>query len=158
METQSQSRRKFMVFRVGNDRYCTPLSDVREVIGVPTITPVPQVASYMKGLINLRGQIISVIDLAEKFGMDPTESKPQETCVMISTIGKYTIGTLVGEVLEVLSIEEDSIEPTENHEKTDIITGVIRVNDDAGILLLLDLGKVFTKEELELLHQSKQVA
>ncbi len=146
---------KYMIFRLGQKRYALPLSVVKEVIAITDITPLPHVPSFYKGLINLRGQIISVIDLRTKLTLPPSKANPEETCIIISQVGDIQVGSIVDEVVEVVGYEEEDIDMHEtdrvNH-KGDGVCGVAK--DSSGDLtLILDLARALDHTDFKVLKQ-----
>lgn len=143
-------RKKFMVFKLGDDRFAIPLGQVKEVIGLTVITPIPDVPKYFKGLVNLRGKIISTLDLRMKLGIPVKESTSKRTCIIISELSEIVLGTLVDDVTEVLSIDEDHIErelDISSKMSREYITGVVKFEAQA-LIVLLDFGKVLNVDEL----------
>lgn len=134
--------RKYLVFKLNDNSYAVPLSDVKEVIGLPTMVPVPQSPNYLLGLINLRGRVISAIDLKTKIGMGKGHDVKRPAMILIE--GNVTVmGCVVDAISEVLSIKEDEIE---RHVKENVpvtssyIQGIARFKDKP-MILLLDLKK-----------------
>src|SRR5262245_3178869 len=106
--------RKYMTFKLMKEEYGIEILKVRELIGLLEITRVPRVKPYIKGLINLRGKVIPVIDLRVKFGMPAAEPTSQAVIIVVQLAGasgEVTLGLLVDEVLEVRSFREEDIEP-----------------------------------------------
>ncbi len=128
---------------------------MREIIGIMDITAVPQMPEYVKGVINLRGKVIPVIDLRLKFGLPPAEYTDQ-TCIIVVDIGSLT-GIIVDTVQEVLDIEAAQIDPPPPlgaNVDTSFILGLGKVKDEVKILL--DVDKVLSSEELSEIEQSLQ--
>jgi purine-binding chemotaxis protein CheW len=137
---------KYLTFALGHEEYGLQILKVREIIGYVDITAVPRVPPHIKGLINLRGQIISVIDLRERFGMPSTEQTDQ-TCIIVVEIKKegrkLNTGIIVDSVSEVLSIADESIESSpEFGSCVDIgfILGIGKIG--SCVKILLDIDKV----------------
>jgi len=104
--------RKYMTFKLMKEEYGIEILKVRELIGLLEITRVPRVKPYIKGLINLRGKVIPVIDLRVKFGMPAAEPTSQAVIIVVQLAGasgEVTLGLLVDEVLEVRSFREEDI-------------------------------------------------
>ncbi len=138
---------KYICFNLGVERYAIPLLTVKEVIRVPELTPIPQTAPHFLGIMNLRGQVISVMDLRKKLTIK--ESGSQETTVMILNFGKNQLGVMVDCVNYVVSISDADIseKPTvSSTQNTDYITGVYR--KDSELILILDIAKALSVEEL----------
>lgn len=139
---------KYLTFVLGDEEYGLEILKVREIIGVMEITSVPQTPEFIKGVINLRGKVIPVIDLRLKFGMKPAEYT-EETCIIVVDIGKALMGILVDTVSEVLDIAKDQIEPPPSFGsriQTEFILGMGKIKGKVKILLEID--KVLSIEEL----------
>ncbi len=142
--------KKFMVFTLGDDRFAIPLFQVKEVIGPAKITPLPDVPKYFKGLINLRGRIISTLDLRTKLGIPFKEATLKKACIIISELSEIVIGTIVDDVAEVVSIEDTQIErqlDISSKISREYITGVAKF-ESKPLTILLDIAKVLNVEEL----------
>ena len=128
---------------------------VREIIGIMEITTVPQTPDFMKGVINLRGKVIPVVDLRLKFGMDEIDHT-KETCVIVVEVHDTLMGIVVDTVSEVIDIKAEDIEPAPSFGSkisTDFILGMGKIKDKVKILL--DIFKVLTDEELNQLSKLK---
>ena len=143
---------QLFTFMLSNEIYGIEISKVREVMDYKKITTVPKTPDFMKGVINLRGGVVPVIDLRLKFGMEETE-KTVDTCIIIVDItvdGEQTfIGALADSVKEVITLEPENIEPAPKigtKLDTDFIKGMGKLNED--FVIVLDIEKIFTTEEL----------
>jgi purine-binding chemotaxis protein CheW len=144
---------KYLTFGLGSEEYGLEILKVKEIIGVMNITSVPQTPKYVKGVINLRGKVIPVIDLRLKFGMDAMEYNDR-TCIIVVDIagkaGKKTVmGIVVDSVSEVLNIKGEEIEDTPTFGVrlgTDYILGMAKVK--GGVKILLDINKVLTTDDV----------
>ncbi len=139
---------KYLTFALGKEDYGLEILKVREIIGMMNITAVPQVPGYVKGVINLRGKVIPVIDLRLKFGMKEMETTV-ETCVIVINLNEVLIGIIIDKVKEVLDIKQENIEPAPNlgaNVHTDYILGIGKVSDTVKILLNIEkvLGEDLT--------------
>jgi CheW protein len=144
---------KFLTFILGKEIYGFEILKVREIIGLMDITTVPQTPEYMKGVINLRGKVIPVIDLRLKFSMQE-EVHTQETCVIVVEVDNASIGIIVDSVSEVSDISGGGIEETPSFGQgidTSFIMGLGKVKDK--IIILLDIETVLSSEELEIVDQ-----
>lgn len=138
---------KYLTFKLAEEEYGLEILRVREIIGVMDITAVPQMPPYMKGVINLRGKVIPVVDLRLKFGFSEAQYTEQ-TCTIVVDVGKE-IGIIVDTVSEVLDIASDRIEPPPtvgNSTDTSFILGMGKVGD--AVKILLDICKVLAGEDL----------
>jgi purine-binding chemotaxis protein CheW len=139
---------KYLTFKLGNEQYGVEILKVRELIGLMEITAVPQMPLEMKGVINLRGKVIPVIDLRLKFGMSEIEHTEQ-TCIIVVNVGRE-IGIIVDAVSEVLDITDANIEPPPSlggMQDTSCILGMGKVG--AAVKILLDIGRVLSSDDLE---------
>ena len=143
----AQSRAgKYLTFALDNEEYGLEILKVREIIGYMQITAVPQTPAHVKGVINLRGQVIPVVDLRLKFGMNAAEVT-EETCIIVVEIHqadqKYQTGIVVDHVQEVLDIAGENIEDAPQfgaNVDTHFILGMGKVN--GAVKILLDIDKV----------------
>ncbi|MGR3303332.1 MAG: chemotaxis protein CheW [Candidatus Scalindua sp.] len=144
---------KFLTFVLGSEVYGIEILRVREIMGLMGITTVPQTPDYMKGVLNLRGKVIPVIDLRLKFSM-PEEEHTKETCIIVAEVNNTSIGIIVDSVSEVLDIKSGEIEETPSFGQgidTDFIMGLGKTKDK--IIILLDIEKVLSSEDLETVEQ-----
>lgn len=161
MSTQTQSNEKaavtgrggkYLTFALGKEEYGLEILKVREIIGYMDITAVPKAPPCVKGVINLRGQVISVIDLRSKFMMDTAE-RTDETCIIVVEIHhngrKLNTGIIVDRVSEVLDIASENIEAPPSFGaslETDFILGMGKIGE--SVKILLDIDRVLGAEEL----------
>ncbi len=142
---------KYLTFSLSEEQFGLEILKVREIIGFMEITAVPQTPGYIKGVINLRGQVIPVVDLRAKFGMETTETT-EETCIIVVEIEqqarRFNTGIVVDCVQEVLDIVDDAIEPAPHLGaiNTDFILGMGKIND--SVKILLDIDKVLSGTSL----------
>ncbi len=149
---------KYLTFRLGNEEYGIGILKVKEIIGMMPITPIPQTPLYVKGVINLRGKVIPVIDLRLRFSMEEAEYT-ERTCIIVVEVQTATdflmIGIVVDAVSEVAQIKEEDIEPTPSFGTsldTNYILGMAKA--DNSVKILLDIDQVLTEEELASLEKS----
>jgi purine-binding chemotaxis protein CheW len=142
----SSRKGKYLTFALGHEEYGLEILKVREIIGYMEITSVPQLPEYVKGVINLRGQVIPVIDLRAKFGMVQAE-KTEQTCIIVVETRQngriFNTGIVVDHVCEVLDIEADNIDDTPQFGSdvdTDFILGMGKIGE--SVKILLDIDKV----------------
>lgn len=148
---------KYLTFRLASEEYGLEILKVREIIGVMDITRLPQTPDFVKGVINLRGRVIPVIDLRLRFGM-PGKEYDEKTCIIIVEIrdGDFTIlmGIIVDTVSEVLNVTLNELEPTPSFGislDTDFILAMAK--GKGTVRALMNIDKVLTAEELVLLAQ-----
>lgn len=146
---------KFLTFRLGKEEYGFPILVVREIIGIIDVTPLPQTPAYVKGVINLRGKIIPVIELRLKFGLPAVAYTPQ-TCIVVVEVtgadghGGSQLGVIVDAVSEVLDIAKSHVEPPPSFGASiplGFIEGMGKIKDK--VVILLNIGSVGTADELE---------
>ena len=143
----SEEESRFLTFKLANEEYGVQVLKVRQITGLMKITAVAQMPRYMKGVINLRGQLIPVVDLRLKFGLEEIERTPQ-TCIIIVDVGKE-IGILIDAVSDVLDIPSTEIEPPPSMGtlmNSSFILGMDKVGD--AVKILLDIDRVLTTDEL----------
>lgn len=147
------SQGKYLTFRLGNEEYGLGIMMIKEIIGMMTITAIPQTPSYVKGVINLRGKVIPVVDLRLRFSMEEIPHDDR-TCIIVTDIGggaaDVLVGLIVDSVSEVMNIDSDKIEPPPSFGitlDTDYILGIAK--SDSDVRILLDIGRVFSDNELD---------
>ncbi len=146
-------RTKYLTFNLADEKYGVPLSTVKEIIGIVEITPVPQVPKFFKGLINLRGKIISVIDLRLKLSIPAADFTPKKTSIVITEIDDIVIGVIVDDVEAVVGFHDEQINGTaeiQSKVSNEYISGVAKT-ENQKLCLLLDISKVLSLEELNLI-------
>jgi len=147
---------KYLTFSLDREEYGIGLLKVKEIIGMMRITPVPQTPEYVKGVINLRGKVIPVIDLRLRFGLDYSEYNDR-TCIIVVDAGtnssRLHIGIVVDSVSEVINIKGSDIEDTPSFGATldiDYISGMAK--SGGSVKILLDIDKVLSTDQLEMLN------
>ncbi len=146
---EDTQRDKYLTFSLGKEEYGIDIKYVTEIIGLQAITPVPELPDYVKGIINLRGKIIPVLDVRLRFKKDEREYNDR-TCTIVIEIRDILVGLIVDTVAEVISIAEKEIVPPPHmgdgyHHK--YIKGVGRVG--SNVKLLLECEKLLSSEEVE---------
>ena len=149
---------KYLTFTLSDEEYGIGILKIKEIIGMMAVTTVPQTPEFVKGVINLRGKVIPVIDLRLRFGMESMDYT-ERTCIIVveidGTAGTVQIGIVVDSVSEVLNIKADEIEDTPTFGtrlNTDYILGMAKM--EGGVKILLDINRVLKAEEVELLDQA----
>ena len=138
---------QWVTFRLENETYGINVMQVREVLRYTEIAPVPGAPSYVLGIINLRGNVVTVIDTRERFGLNPTDVTDNTRIVIIET-AEQVVGILVDAVAEVVYLRQSEIETAPNvgnEENAKFIQGVCHKNDE--LLILVELDKMLTDEE-----------
>ena len=149
---------KYLTFSMASEEYGIGILKIKEIIGMMSITTVPQTPEFIKGVINLRGKVIPVIDLRLRFGMTANDYT-ERTCIIVVEIpgmsGTVMIGIVVDSVSEVLSIKGDEIEETPTFGtklNTDYILGMAKM--DGGVKILLDIDRVLSRDEMYMLEEA----
>ena len=152
VKAMSDREGKYLTFSLAGEEYGIGILKIKEIIGMMPITSVPQTPDFVKGVINLRGKVIPVIDLRLRFGMEETDYT-KRTCIIVVEIeaasGVVLIGSVVDAVSEVLNIKGEEIEDTPTFgAKLDIeyILGMAKM--EGGVKILLDIDKVLSTEEV----------
>ncbi|HBG04703.1 MAG: chemotaxis protein CheW [Geobacteraceae bacterium GWC2_58_44] len=153
---------QYLTFKLEDELFALDIGKVREVLDFTTITKVPRTPDYMRGVINLRGSVVPVLDLRLKFGMEKAE-KTVNTCVIIVEVEmggeKVVMGAMADAVQEVLDLEPDQIEPPPRigtRLNTDFIKGMGKHAEQ--FIIILDIDEVFTADELEMALEPEQAA
>lgn len=157
MEEDAQ-KGKFMTFQTGKEYFGISISYVNEIIAMQPITAIPEVDEYVKGLINLRGKIIPVIDVRVRFKMEPKEYTDR-TCIIVIDVKSTTVGLIVEKIAEVDTIVDDDIVPPpalghKDRERNKYVYGLARTGDT--VKLLLDPEKLIKQEVLEVLEEIQE--
>jgi purine-binding chemotaxis protein CheW len=152
IKSSSGREGKYLTFSLSGEEYGIGIRKVREIIGMMTVTHVPQTPYYIKGVINLRGKVIPIIDLRLKFAMEAMDYT-ERTCIIVVEItegGKMiAMGLVVDSVSEVVNIREGDVDDTPafgNAIDTDYILGMAKVG--GNVKILLDIDRVFATEEI----------
>lgn len=138
---------RFLTFKLGEEVFGLEIKCVTEIVGIQPITVIPEVPEYVKGIINLRGKIIPVIDVRIKFKKEPVEYD-ERTCIIVIDIDDMSVGLIVDNVSEVVTIKDEDIVPPPSYKtgfQNRYIKGVGKSKD--GVKLLLDSNKLLTYEE-----------
>lgn len=149
-ENEDTQANKFLSFKLKKESYCVSIKNVIEIVELQKISEVPDMPEFMKGVINLRGKIIPVIDLRLRFKIEP-RVYDDRTCIIISEIESRQIGFIVDNVEEVVEIPENKIDPSPSFNSKDkrnsFIKGLGRFNENVKIIL--DTQKILVGGELE---------
>ena len=139
-----------VMFSLANEEFAARVNQIKEITKIIEITQMPKAPSFIKGVMNLRGQVIAVIDLAKQLGL-PTSELGEETRNIVVDMDGNIVGMIVDAVTEVLKISEENIDPTppliESRIDTRYIEGIGKLED--RLFVLLDLKKVLSLEEIE---------
>ena len=140
---------RFLTFNLGEEVYGIEIEYVTEIIGLQQITKIPEVADYIKGIINLRGKIIPVIDMRLKFNKEPIEYDDR-TCIVVVDTQDVIVGLIVDKVAEVMTIDDENIAPPPSYKsgiRNRYIRGIGKIGDE--VKLLLDCKKLFDDNETQ---------
>jgi purine-binding chemotaxis protein CheW len=153
----SSETTQYLTFKLGDEIFALDISKVREVLDFTTVTKVPRTPEFMRGVINLRGSVVPVVDLRLKFGMTKTENSVN-TCIIITEVtvdgDTAVLGALADSVQEVLDLDAEHIAPPPKigtKLRTEFIEGMGKRNDQ--FIIILDIDKVFSADELSLVRQ-----
>lgn len=148
IEAQAQKLSKYLTFTLHEEEYGLEILKVREIIGLMEITRVPRMPVFVRGVINLRGKVIPVVDLRQKFLMESQEDTV-ETCIIVVDLEDMLMGIVVDHVSEVMDISDSDIDETPSFGvqiDTDFILGIGKAK--GKVIMLLDIQKVLTGSEL----------
>jgi len=144
--------RQYLTFQLGVEVFGIDVFNVREILEFNSVTKVPKTPDFMRGVINLRGSVVPVLDMRLKFGLTETE-RTVNTCIVVAEVSfegeNIVIGALVDSVQEVFGMDESLIEPAPRigtQLRTEFIKGMAKKDD--GFIILLDIAKVFSFEEI----------
>lgn len=144
--------RQFLTFMLGEEMFAMPIDDIREIIEFCSLTEVPLMPNFLRGVINLRGAVVPVIDLSVRFGRAPTPVA-KRTCIVIMEVTQeeqtMLLGVMVDAVRAVLTVENDKVEPPLTFGarlRADFVEGMINIKD--RFIVVLDVGAVLSVDEL----------
>lgn len=156
-EVGEQLAGKYLTFKLAEEEYGLEILKVQEIIQMQEVTSVPKTPEFVRGVINLRGKVIPVIELKKKFGMGASEDT-DKTCIIVVQIGEgdntLTIGVIIDAVSEVLDIAAGNIQETPSFGKdvnTDFILGIGKIGDN--VKMLLDIDKVLSAKDVTVVSQ-----
>lgn len=150
---------KYMTFKSGNEYFGLEIQYVNEIIQLQAITAIPETEDYIKGLINLRGKVIPVVDVRLRFKQEPFEYNDR-TCIIVINIKSMMVGLIVEKIAEVVEIKEDNILPPPSVGRTDkvqnkYVYGIGKVGDT--VKLLLDPDKLLNDQDLTVVEQANEM-
>ncbi|TCM56050.1 purine-binding chemotaxis protein CheW [Rhizobium sp. PP-F2F-G48] len=147
--TMTSGARELIAFRIGDQEFCVDIMSVREIRGWTPATQMPHTPSYMLGVINLRGAVLPIVDLAARLGMNPAEPTVRHV-IIVAQSGQTIVGLLVEAVSDILSVTNDNIQPTpdvsSDFERT-FARGVLAI--EKRMICLIELDAVFPHTESE---------
>jgi purine-binding chemotaxis protein CheW len=149
-EKQKPKEYQLVVFTLGAEEFGVDISQVREIVRLVQITYLPKAPSFIEGVVNLRGQVLAVIDLSKRLGVS-SKQRGDNTRIIVVEVGEITVGMLVDSVSEVLRLPSEFVEEVPSLVETEVpehyIRGVGKLKD--RLLVLLDLNKILTPEEFQ---------
>ncbi len=149
IQNEDTQKGRFLTFTLGKEEYGIEIRYVTEIIGIQSITKIPELPDYLKGIINLRGKIIPVMDVRLRFKKEPRDYTDR-TCIIVIDINEISIGLIVDTVSEVITIEDENIVPPPNFKtgfNNKYVKGIGKIGND--VKLLLDCEKILSEEEME---------
>lgn len=153
---EAEASNRYLAFSLCEEQYAIPLLEVKEVIAMTEATPIPYAPPYFKGIINLRGQVISVIDLRSKLKLTKSDPK-SETSIIILDLAPLCLGVIVDSINSVLALSPEEMSPAPDMESShpeQYLTGVAR--KDNRLTLLLDIRSTLSVEDLKSLKSQNQ--
>jgi purine-binding chemotaxis protein CheW len=161
ISTMTEREGKYLTFFLESEEYGISILKIKEIIGMMSITSVPQTPDFVKGVINLRGKVLPVIDLRQKFGMSEMEYD-DKTCIIVveldMKISVIYVGIVVDSVSEVLNIKEEDIDDSVSFGvsvNTRFLKGIAKVEN--SVKILLDIEKVFDDSEISILNNEAEM-
>jgi len=155
-ETTDISRQQYVTFSLGKELFGVEVRRTKEILSLTPVTKVPQTPEYLLGVINLRGQVVPVVDMRLKLGL-PANEETEDTCIIVVEVlvdgETLTVGALADAVREVMEVRDDQIEPPPTlgtHLKTEFITGMGKI--DEQFMILLNIDRIFNSDELALVQ------
>jgi purine-binding chemotaxis protein CheW len=149
-DDENTLKNRYLTFNIGDEEYAIEIKYVIEIIGIQKITPVPNIRKFIKGIINLRGNIIPVVDVRLRFKMEEMEYNDR-TCIIVILVNNNSIGLIVDEVVEVVNIPETEISPppqTNKGAQSRFISAIGRVEN--GVKIILNTSKLLYDEIKEI--------
>ena len=149
---------QYLTFKLGDEVFALEVSQVREVLDITTITKVPNAPDFMRGVINVRGNVVPVVDLRSKFGLDQAD-RTLDTRIIVMELNidgdLTTLGALADSVQEVMDLESGQIEDPPkigSRWKTEFIKGIGKQNDQ--FIIILDIDQIFSTDELAIVDET----
>mgnify|MGYP001766717603 CR=1 FL=1 len=150
MAEQKQQEYQLVVFTLGDEEFGVDISQVREIVRVVQITYLPKAPTFIEGVVNLRGQVLAVIDLSKRLGV-PSKERSETTRIIVVEVGDNTVGMIVDSVSEVLRLSSDFVEDVPSLVETEVpehyIRGIGKLKD--RLLVFLDLNTILSSDEVQ---------
>lgn len=153
-EDEDTQKDKYLTFQLASEQYGIEICYVTEIIGIQTITELPEMPDFIRGVINLRGKVIPVMDVRARFKL-PDRGYDERTCIIVVDIQDTAVGLVVDEVREVMDIPEESVEPPPKataRKNSNFLKGVGKVDKDVKIIL--NVSQLLFDKELEELSKA----
>lgn len=157
-DEEDTQKDKYLTFHLANEDYGIEIRYVTEIIGIQKITEVPDMPDYVKGVINLRGKVIPVMDVRLRFNLPPRDYD-ERTCIIVVDINETSVGLVVDEVREVADIPEDQVEPppkTSMKEGSRYIQGMGKIGNEVKIIL--NVGQLLYEKKQEQIDEAGREA
>lgn len=155
MAEQKPKEYQLVVFTIGKEEFGVDISQVREIVRLVQITYLPKAPVFIEGVVNLRGQVLAVIDLAKRLGLE-AQKRGENTRIIVVEVGENTVGMIVDSVSEVLRLSSDCVDEVPSLVDTEVpehyIKGVGKLKD--RLLVLLDLNRILTPEDFQHVERS----
>lgn len=148
-EITSDNENEFVIFLIGMQEYCIDIMSLKEIRGWTSTTALPDAPPFVRGVINLRGAVVPIMDLAERLGLARTEQKDRSV-IMITSIGSQTVGLLADAVIDILAINPDTIQTPpqlSSHETASFINGLVAL--EGRMISVINLNAVLMQETQE---------
>jgi purine-binding chemotaxis protein CheW len=154
-DDEDTQKDKYLTFRIASEDYGIAIANVTEIVGIQSITEIPEMADYIKGVINLRGKVIPVMDVRLRFKLPPREYD-ERTCIVVVEIDGTSVGLVVDTVNEVADIPEEQVEPAPKSKRKggSYIQGIGKIGQEVKILL--DINRILYEDELETISEVAQ--
>ena len=154
-DDEDTQKDKYLTFHIGTEDYGISIAYVTEIIGIQSITEIPEMPDFIKGVINLRGKVIPVMDVRTRFKLSPREYD-ERTCIIVVEIDDTSVGLVVDAVNEVADIPEDQVEapPKSKRKGGSYIQGIGKI--DKEVKILLDVNKILYDGELESITETAE--
>jgi purine-binding chemotaxis protein CheW len=150
-ESQQSKMQQIVVFKLGKEEYGLSIGQIKEVVITPIITRMPQTQAFVRGVANIRGTIIAMLDLEQRFGLlDENSAQGHGNYALVIDSAEYKMGVLVKDVPNTLSISTNAIEQvfaSDNESQSSYITGIVKL--DKRLIIMIDIYKVFNQKEAQ---------
>lgn len=149
VQINTAAARELIAFRIGEQEFCVDIMSVREIRGWTPATPLPRSPGYMKGVINLRGAVLPIVDLGARFGLQTSDPTARHV-IMVAHIGGRTVGLLVDAVSDIIQLTEGSVQPTPDVASDEVRTfvkGIFAL--DGRMISLIELDMILPEVEAE---------